>query len=209
MNDLYLQLPEFDPRPDLWACIEYDLNRLDADTASLGQAVMNLPEFEPKASLWDVIEGQLTDEEIVTVRPLWSVSVNWSRWTKLAAAAVVVLVGGWYMLQLNQSDAVQLEYSVEKTTATVQNDAPDLNDASADGRAAAFIAQQCAEQQLACQRPEVYELRNQLVELSAEQQRLARERQVFGDDPTLIQAQVRLENQRVMVTKELITLLRT
>lgn len=210
MNDSLPQLPEYDPHPDLWARIDRDLNRLDADTATLNGAVQSLPEYEPKADLWNAIDEQLT-EETVKVRPLWSAPVNRSLWSKLAVAAMAVLVGGWFALQMTQSDPVRLEYSVEKTMVATPNDVPDLEDdpTAADQRAEAFIEQQCAEQQLACQRPEVHELRNQLEELTTEQQRLEHERQVFGDDPTLIQAQVRLQNQRATVTKELITLLRT
>jgi hypothetical protein len=62
---------------------------------------------------------------------------------------------------------------------------------------------------LACQRPEVHELRNQLTDLVIEQKRLDQERLTFGDDPALVRAQVKIENQRAEVTKELITLLRS
>ncbi len=46
-------------------------------------------------------------------------------------------------------------------------------------------------------------------DLTAEQKRIEQERQTFGDDPRLVQAQVQIDNQRADVTKELITLLRS
>ncbi len=58
MNDSLPQLPEFDPRPDLWARIEADLN---ADE-QLSRVVQDLPEFAPKADLWATIEQTLPSE---------------------------------------------------------------------------------------------------------------------------------------------------
>ena len=166
MNDSLPQLPEYDPHPDLWARIERDLNRLDTDTVSLRYAVQDLPEHDPQADLWQAIESRLNEEKTAIVRPLWG-TINPSRWTRLAVAAVVVLVGGWLVLQTTQSDAVRLEYTVENATAAAQNDRPERDEPTvADQRAEAFIEQQCAEQQLACQRPEVHELRNQLTEIT-------------------------------------------
>ena len=86
---------------------------------------------------------------------------------------------------------------------------PPADESLADNRAEEFINRQCAEQQLVCQRPDVHELRNQLASLTAEQQRIEREQQIFGNDPDLIRAQVKVENQRAEITKELITLLRS
>ncbi len=83
------------------------------------------------------------------------------------------------------------------------------DESDADERAEEFINRQCAEDRFVCQRPEVHELRNQLTELTEEQQRIEEQQQVFGDDPALIRAQVKVENQRAEVTKELITLLRS
>ena len=137
------------------------------------------------------------------IRPLWG---------GLAVAAVVVLVGVWLFLRVGDGESVWVEYAIEagRSIPASATYAP-LDDASsgAGQRAEAFIRQQCAEQALACQRPEVHELRNQLADLTAEQNRITNERRTFGDDPRLVRAQVKIENQRADVTKELITLLRS
>ncbi|GAB3640274.1 hypothetical protein [Spirosoma arcticum] len=192
MNDLLNQLPEHDPRPDLWARIEADLT----SDERLARAVGDLPTFEPKAHLWDDIPTDRRNTFTV-IRPLWA---------GLAAAAVVVLVGVWLFLRPGNDESVRVEYAVE-TGQSIPS--PDGVPSTADQRAEEFIRQQCAQQTLACQRPEVHELRNQLTDLTAEQERIEQERQTFGDDPRLVRAQVQIENQRADVTKELITLLRS
>lgn len=203
MNDLRHQLPEHDPHPDLWTRIEADLN----SEVILTRAISNLPTFEPKADLWDGIPDfgpVLTSKSQTDVRGVFTVVR--SLWSGLAVAAVVVLVGIWLFLRPGNDESVRVEYAVETGQSM-----PSLDDvpSTADQRAEAFIRQQCAEQTLACQRPEVHELRNQLTDLTAEQERIEQERQTFGDDPRLVRAQVQIENQRADVTKELITLLRS
>lgn len=191
MNELFNQLPEHDPHPDLWARIEADL---DSD-AILMRAIADLPTFEPK--------GIPADRRhiFMVIRPLWA---------GLAAAAVVVLVGVWLFVRPGTAETVRVEYATETNySMAAPTDVLDDSPSTADQRAEAFIRQQCAGQTLACQRPEVHELRNQLADLTAEQERIEQERQTFGDDPRLVRAQVQIENQRADVTKELITLLRS
>lgn len=206
-DNAFPDLPEYDPHPDLW-------NRIDADLTAaerFDEVVSNLPQTDPKADLWDTIEAELDGQVLPhpavqpstrrigqMIRPLWATV------TAAAAVAAIVLIGFW----TRQPDASErMEYAVE--TGVVNAASPVPADTDADRRAEDFIAQQCAAQTIACQQPEVHELRNQLAELTTEQQRLDQERQTFGDDPMLIRAQVKVENQRAEVTKELITLLRS
>ena len=217
MNDLLHQLPEHDPRLDLWARIEADL----ASEERLARAIGNLPMVEPKVDLWERIAertpafspvpAEKNRAETATADRRGAFTIIRPLWAGPAAAAVVVLVGVWLFVRVETSETVRVEYAVETNRSTpVMTDAPpDGIPSAADQRAEAFIHQQCAEQQLACQRPEVHELRNQLADLTTEQERIGRERRTFGDDPRLVRAQVQIENQRADVTKELITLLRS
>lgn len=206
-NNTFPDLPEYDPHPDLW-------NRIDADLTAaerFDEVVSHLPQTDPKADLWDAIEAELDGQVLPhpavqpstrrigqMIRPLWATV------TAAAAVAAIVLIGFW----TRQPDASErMEYAVETGVGNATSPVP--ADTDADRRAEDFIAQQCAAQTIACQQPEVHELRNQLAELTTEQQRLDQERQTFGDDPMLIRAQVKVENQRAEVTKELITLLRS
>lgn len=207
MNDKRPRLPEYDPRPDLWSRIEDDLARnTESSIEPWKRTVQELPAYEPKANLWETIEQEL-DQPVI--RPLWTKTQPQWLWTGLAAA-VIVIIGVWSFLASKSTEQVRIEYTVENTSKPLPL-APteSRRRAPADKRAEEFIARQCAEQQIACQRPEVHELRNQLVELSTEQQRIEHERQVFGDDPVLIRAQVKIDNQRAEIVKELITILRS
>ncbi|QDK83383.1 hypothetical protein EXU85_34175 [Spirosoma sp. KCTC 42546] len=206
MNESMPQLPEYEPHPALWARIEADLL---ADE-QLDRMVSDLPTHEPKAMLWEAIEQDLNIQESATIRSRWNLVHSQQFWTRTAAAAVIMLVGVWLFLRPEATEAVRIEYSIEQTNTQPDKASTGLaNESSADERAEQFIARQCAEQQQACQRPEVHELRNQLTDLIAEEKRIEREQAVFGDDPALIRAQVKIENQRAEITKELITLLRS
>lgn len=206
MNYTLPPLPEFDPRPDLWARIEADL---DADK-QLSQVVRDLPTFAPKTDLWETIEQELVQAAPAKIRPLWQQPQNRQLWAGLAVAAMLVLVGSWLFLRPESTEKVRIEYAVEQSGASQKADTSTFPDESnADERAKEFINRQCAEDKFVCQRPEVHELRNQLTELTEERQRIEQQQQVFGDDPALIRAQVQVENQRAEVTKELITLLRS
>lgn len=207
-NNSFPDLPEYEPHPDLW-------NRIDADLTAaerFDDVVSKLPQTDPRADLWDAIEAELAEQVpphpavqpyksqvSQAIRPLWATIAA------AAAVAAIVLIGFWINWQPDASE--RMEYAVETGVVNAAN--PISADTDADRRAEAFIAQQCAAQTVACQQPEVHELRNQLAELTTEQQRLNKERQTFGDDPMLIRAQVKVENQRAEVTKELITLLRS
>lgn len=206
MNDSLPQLPEFAPRPDLWARIEAGLN---ADE-QLYRVAQDLPEFAPKASLWEAIEQELPGAVPAKIRPLWQQPPTRQLWAGLAAAAMLVLVGTWLLLRPEADGNVRMEYAVEQTGAGQQADSGAFPyESDADQRAEEFITRQCAEDKFVCQRPEVHELRNQLTSLTAEQHRIEKQQQIFGDDPALIRAQVKVENQRAEITKELITLLRS
>ena len=207
MNDLFDKLPEFDPRPDLWARIEADL---DGD-ATLARVVGELPQYEPNTDLWDRITVDIKAVQPVPVPAetrRWTFIVVRPLWVKSVAAAMVVLVGTWLLRRPEAAETVRMEYAVEQTV-----DVPEGVDISrlpeADERAEAFIARQCAERELICQRPDVHELRSQLTHLTVEQKRIEQERLTFGDDPVLVRAQTKIENQRAELTKELITLLRS
>ncbi|MCY7359473.1 MAG: hypothetical protein LH609_18865 [Rudanella sp.] len=196
-------LPQHDPAPNLWNRIEADLN---TDTL-IDSQLKGLPMREPVADLWDRIDSDLSETKIIPIGRGNTRQLSVTRWMTVAAA-VVLVVGDWWLWPDNQAqtdERVTVSYSVE----TGPKLPAEPSGSVADSRAEAFIARQCAEQQLSCQKPEIHELRNQLVELKQEQQRIGQEMALFGTDPALVRAQVKVENQRAEVTREIITLLRS
>lgn len=203
-NNSFSDLPEYDPHPDLWSRIEADLTSHE----QLTKVLADLPEYEPAPDAWDTIAQSLdAAEHLIEPLALPTRVVRLRPWWAAAAAVVVTMVGVWLSWPSKQSAGERIEYAVE--TGSVVTAPPPFTVTEADRRAAAFIEQQCAAQTVACQQPAVHELRTQLAELTRQEQRLAQQRQTFGNDPALIRAQVAVENQRAEVTKELITLLRT
>lgn len=196
-------LPQHDPALDLWNRIEADLNT----DALIDSRLPGLPVREPAADLWDRIDSDLGETKVISIGRGNTRQLGATRWIAVAAS-VVLVVGGWWLWPDNQpqtGERVTVAYSVE----TVPRLPAEPAKTAADSRVEEFINRQCAEEQLACQKPEVHELRNQLAELKHEQQRIGQEIALFGADPVLVQAQVKIENQRAEVTKEIITLLRS
>jgi hypothetical protein len=201
MNDLFSQLPEHDPRPDLWNRIDQSLNdQEDTQEKSFHYALDNLPEYEPDLGSWTAIESQLKETHVPNYFP-FTIHQSMGQWA--AVAAVVIMTGSWLLIRSASTEQVHMEYAIETARPT-----PALPAQVSSGEEA-FIARQCAQQLPVCQRPEVHELRNQLASLAIEEQRIQQEQQTFGDDPALIRAQIKVANQRAEVTKELITLLRS
>ncbi|MGA0559437.1 hypothetical protein ACO2Q8_22455 [Larkinella sp. VNQ87] len=194
LSDAIRDLPEYEPRADLWDRIEGDLRADGAIDRVLG----DLPVYEPRSDAWESVAERL---EKPVVRPLWVRSLRW------AAAAVVLLVGGlWLVLKPASDEKVTIAYETEvvETELTVVPEAPV---SSADRNVETFINEQCEQQVVICQKPEVKELKQQLDELNTRKATVEEELAVFGNDPALVQAQIKLENERAEVTKELVRLL--
>ncbi len=199
-----MNLPEHEPDPNLWDRVEA---RIQAD-ATLNRAIEQLPEHEPDANLWERVEADLSDAKVVPIGRGATRSLGTVSWLAGAVAAMLVLAGGWlYLNQTSADERVTVAYSVEQ----VKTQATDLPQPQTESvrRDEAFIVRHCAEQKPVCQKPEVHELRSQLVELKQEQARLGKEIALFGADPALVRAQTKLESQRAEITRELVTLLQS
>lgn len=187
-------LPEHEPRPDLWDRIDADL-RADA---TIDRALDDLPVFEPEASSWEQLAGRL---EKPVVRPL-QIRSFWMA----AASIAAVLVGIWVVLQPASDEKITIAYATE-TVETELVTTPEPGASAVDKKVETFINEQCAQQTVVCQKPEVKELKQQLNELSNRKEAVEQELLVFGNDPALVQAQIKIENERAEVTKELVRIL--
>jgi hypothetical protein len=188
------QLPEHEPRPDLWDRIDADL-RADA---TIDRALDDLPVLEPKADAWEDIAERL---EKPVVRPLWIRSFRWA-----AAAAIIALVGVWMVLRPVSNEKVTISYQTEVVETELTVTSEPLTSPT-DQKVQTFIDEQCAQQTVICQKPEVKELKQHLTELSSRKMAVEQELLVFGNDPALVQAQIKIENERAEVTKELVRIL--
>lgn len=193
-KDLNEILPEFEPRANLWNQIEQTLDFDDL----LEAKIKDLPEFEPTIE-WNKVLEEISIEQ----KPKIIKFPSFVRWA--IAASIIMALG--FIWNFNQKpDEGVISYSVEKQI-DVKLDFQ-LNMRNAEDAAEKFISQQCEEVEVACMKPEVKELRAELAELNLNQKDLETQIEQFGNDPALVQAQIKIENQKAEVTKELISILR-
>lgn len=195
-KDLNEILPEFEPKANLWSKIEQILDFDDL----LEAKVKELPEFEPSVEWSSVLEG-ISEEKKPKIVKLPS----FIRW---GIAASVTLVFGFVWFFYQKSDEGVISYSVEKQVEQ-KTEIQETSIAQAESEAEEFISQQCEEVEVVCMKPEVKELRAELAELNLNQRDLETQIEQFGNDPALVQAQIKIENQKAQITKELIHILRS
>jgi hypothetical protein len=194
-KDLNEILPEFEPKANLWSKIEQTLDFDDL----LEAKIKDLPEFEPSVE-WNSILEEIS----VKKKPKIVKFLSFIRWG-IAASVTLVLGFVWFFSQ--KSGEGVISYSVEKQVE-IKSDLQ-ANVSNSEGEAEEFINQQCEEVEVVCMKPEVKELRAELVELNLNQRDLETQIEQFGNDPALVQAQIKIENQKAQVTKELINILRS
>lgn len=194
-KDLNEILPEFEPKANLWSKIEQTLDFDDL----LEAKIKDLPEFEPSVEWNRVLEEISVEKKPKTVK--FPSLIRWG------FAASVLLALGFVWLFNKKSDEGVISYSVEKQVE-IKSDLQ-ANVSTSESEAEEFINQQCEEVEVVCMKPEVKELRAELAELNLNQRDLETQMKQFGNDPALVQAQIKIENQKAQITKELINILRS
>lgn len=194
-KDLNEILPEFEPKANLWSKIE---KTLDFDDL-LEAKVKDLPEFEPLVEWNSLLEGISVEKKSKFIK--FPSSIRWG----IAASIMLMLGFVWFFNQ--KSDEGIISYSVEKQVEPKTE--IQASTAQAEDEAEKFINQQCEEVEVVCMKPEVKELRAELAELNLNQRDLETQIEQFGNDPALVQAQIKIENQKAQITKELINILRS
>lgn len=195
--DLFLKkLPQHDPKADLWSLIDAELT---ADE-TLDKALASLPQHEPRAAMW---------EQISSAKQMPSVFGRRMAWAAAASVLLCLLGGYWFYRQTNPAETVTVAYSVETVPTAMSEPTANLPaDNTADEHLEAFINQACEQQVVACKKPDVQDLRQQLADLDQRKQQINKQLTVFSDDADLVRAQIRIENERADVTKELVRILR-
>ncbi len=192
------QLPEHDPRPDLWARIEADLNYEDR----LEQALRTLSDHDP-GDVWAALEARLEQTGSQPVKRL----IRWPNAGGMAAAAALAgLVAGWlwWPVATDTTEQVSVAYSTEPAVKAK----PDLQTTQADDHFMTFVEQHCRQEVAACSRAGVKELKGRLDDLNERKVKIEEKLSVFGNDPALVEAQIKIENERAEVTKQLVRELR-
>lgn len=196
------QLPGHDPRPDLWARIEADLTQEDR----LDRLLSQLPEHDP-GDVWAQLETRMQEGESGAAgeTPVRQIGLSVAaRWVGAAAVAGLLVGGLWWQKLPKPDEHITVAWSTETAVTTWQH--PDQT--AADDHFMTFVEQHCRQEVAACSRPEVKELKGRLDDLNDRKVKIEEKLSVFGNDPALVQAQIKIENERAEVTKQLVRELR-
>ncbi|GAB3831586.1 hypothetical protein [Hymenobacter jeollabukensis] len=222
------ELPAHEPDDDLWAVI---VGRLDHEAAAPAPFSLH-PAAEAEADIVPLHAAPAAEMPAEPAAPLQQPGVThrwltqpW-HWATTAAAAVLVLAVVWWQRPLpvaapaavaRVSTAAPEPAAATETISYGEEVLPTDQAATAtfvgtafdplQAQGVAFIDAHCTSLPTVCQTTEFQELRTELAELEAEEQRLQKDAKRFGTSPELEQNQARVTTQKATVTRELIQLL--
>jgi hypothetical protein len=189
------ELPSYEPAPELWNRIEADLNF----DARISKDLLKLPEYDAQSGLWDNIEEALDKDQYKIKRRK---VLTLAKYISGIAASITFIILGLEVMLADKPKPSEISYAEE-----VVYDEHKFTAAGADkveDEAIQFIKQHCETNNEVCESPEFVELKSQLDELEAAISELDIAVKKYGKDPDLIRTQVKLENLKSQVTKELI-----
>jgi hypothetical protein len=125
----------------------------------------------------------------------------------LAATVCLLLAAciGWLIGK--KSDPSTLVYRIE--TIEIVSEPVFSDTDNTEKQAIKFIEAQCKAYQVACRSTEFLELKAELEQVEIEKQKVNRQRQLYGPSPALIKAEIRLENYKMYLIRELIETLKS
>ncbi len=110
------RLPQHTPPGSIWASIDQVLN----EEAQLAQAVSALPQYAPPADIWASIEAQLP--AAAAPQPGWTVWTNTRLHYAAAAAVLLVVFTGWWLLW--RTNTPEMAINPVANTPTMNTPAP-------------------------------------------------------------------------------------
>jgi hypothetical protein len=178
-----------------------ELNEEDFD-ALLGRKMRELdhsypPALADKDTLWSDIERHLPDNRQVR---------KWKYWLAAAASVALLLVASWWFRR-EVKDNVNIVYRTE----TIERREADSNmlNKQTESAGLSFIEEQCRQQRPVCSSDAFLELKSELDQLNLEARQVKERMKTFGPDPALVKAEIRLENHKAYLIRELIEILKT
>jgi hypothetical protein len=149
-------------------------------------------------AVWKGLEGRLPGNRKAN---------PWRYPLAVAAAVALLLVASLWWFAPGADEHVTITYRTEKEAG------PEVNGeelpGSSEARGIAFIEEQCRRQQPVCHSPAFLELKRELDHLTRQAEQVNRRLQTFGPDPALVKAEIRLENHKSYLIRELIQILKT
>ena len=164
----------------------------------LSKAINELPRYSPEDGLWDKIE-----QELDSVQPQSKKSVK--GWLKYAAT-LLVLVACTFLATVLKKNTDQIHYEVEYGVINYQLASQVQANAESDFQN--FISIECSGDRHVCDSKEFQLLVDQLNEVDAEVQSIAKMIEQTGFDEMLYKAKSKADSETIRIKKELVKLLR-
>jgi hypothetical protein len=190
-----VELPSYEPAIELWNKIEKDLDF----ESKISKGLLTLPEYDAQSGLWDNIEKALDKDRSKFKRRK---ILTLAKYTAGIAASITFIILGLEVMLGEKPKPIEISYTEE-----VVYDEHRFTVSGADkveDDAIQFIKKNCEVNNEICETPEFVELKTQLDELDAAISQLDIAVKKYGKDPDLIRTQIKLENLKSQVTKELI-----
>ncbi len=186
-------LPLHDPKPETWDVIQ---SRLDFND-KLAKEIRFIPTHEPSEHTWNKIEPLL--------KP--GLKVSKSKYLILgftsAAASIILFFSLWFFKHQPSHDSITIsEETVEGWKQPVA-----LTEDTTSQTAIQFINKQCENKSYICSNPGFAEKKKQLEEVEAQIKVLKNIISTSGSSPSLIKSNIKLENLRTRLMKDLLNLI--
>jgi hypothetical protein len=179
-----------------------DVNEEDFDArlrSRLSELDYSYPTALPgKDALWEDLESRLPGNRKAR---------RWQYPLAVAASVTLLLVafGWWFILRADED--VTITFRTEKVAGPEKNG--EELPGQPESRGIAFIEEQCRRQHPVCNSSEFLELKRELDQLSRQAEQVNRRLETFGPDPALVKAEIRLENHKSYLIRELIQILKS
>jgi hypothetical protein len=151
-----------------------------------------------KDALWAGLESRL---------PTNRKANPWRYPLAVAASVTLLLVAFLWWFTRGMEEDVTITYRIEKVTGLEENGEELLSPPETQG--IAFIEEQCRMQHPVCNSTAFVELKRELDQLTQQAEQVNRRMETFGPDPALIKAEIRLENHKSYLIRELIQILKS
>ncbi len=173
-------LPEYEPKDDVWKNIEAKLN-----DHVLKKAIGKLASYEPKDELWEQIEVELAPK-----------TIEFHAWKWVSIAACIALMVGVYFWY--NTDNQPLIYSEQKIDENLL-----LNPSDDSQQQYEMIVAYCKQQTYVCENTEFKALKTELEELNTASIQLKEAVGQYNTEPELMAQLTTIEQQKSEILRKM------
>ena len=182
-------LPEYGPDDNLWEKIN---DSLDFEE-KVKPVISSLPSEIPDDFLWDKISSELGAEKKVF-------KIGFVRYAAAIAASVIIVFFSIKYFKSGIKSKETIEYSQEVVSPKDSTEQTDKY----EQKAMEYIQESCNSQPDKCAMPDINALKNELQYLEKQDEMLQNAGARYGTDANMVKDQIKIENMKSKMIKELI-----